>query len=76
MSQRFHLPRAVAICRAVGIDAYGVGDDSSKYDPGRTARGTMRECVADINAVGQLITRPSPHFLGPKETGVTEALRS
>jgi len=76
VSQRYHLPRAVAICRAVGIEAYGVGDDSARYDPDRTTRGTLRESVADIKAVGQLILRPDPHFLGPKETGVTEALRS
>ena len=30
VTQSFHLPRAVALCRGLGIDASGVGDDSAK----------------------------------------------
>ncbi len=74
VSQRYHLPRAVAICRSIGIEAFGVGDDSARHDSGRTRSGTLREFGADIKAVGQVILRPQPHFLGPRETGVTDAL--
>ena len=30
VSQSYHLPRAVATCRTLGVDAAGVGDDTSR----------------------------------------------
>jgi vancomycin permeability regulator SanA len=52
VTQRYHLPRAVYLCRAVGIDADGLG----VRDWGRVPTATMihyqaREVLADVKAV-------------------------
>jgi vancomycin permeability regulator SanA len=56
VTQTFHLPRAVALCRMAGIDAYGVGDDSAGDLPLVTAYGYVREVVADGKAVWTVFT--------------------
>jgi vancomycin permeability regulator SanA len=76
LTQRFHLPRAVTLCRAVGIDAWGVGDDSGKYAPAATVVLYLRELPAALKAMYDLVVRPKPHFLGPREPGVRRALEA
>lgn len=76
ITQRFHLPRALTLCRAVGIEAWGVGDDSSGYAPIATVISYARELPAAIKAVFSLAVRPDPRFLGPREPGVREVLRT
>ncbi|MCP2164944.1 SanA/YdcF family protein [Goodfellowiella coeruleoviolacea] len=78
VTQNFHLPRAVALCRAAGIDAYGVGHDSSGINNGvGTYYGYVREAFASGKAMWDaLVAKPDPRLLGPAETGVTDALRS
>ncbi len=51
VSQRYHLPRALAICRALGIEAVGVGDDSASRYTRVWRRGVLREVAAGIKAV-------------------------
>lgn len=47
----FHLPRAVALCRRAGIDAYGVGHDAAADGLLRVAaKGSRREVLATIKA--------------------------
>jgi vancomycin permeability regulator SanA len=47
----FHLPRAIALCRRAGIDAYGVGHDAIADGLRRvSARGRRREVFAMIKA--------------------------
>ncbi|HEY3682378.1 MAG TPA: ElyC/SanA/YdcF family protein [Streptosporangiaceae bacterium] len=75
VTQAFHLPRALVLCRAAGIDAVGVGDDSFTREPGPTAYGYAREVPADIRALIDVWTRPDPRFLGPYDPGVDRALR-
>ncbi|MBV8931647.1 MAG: YdcF family protein [Kutzneria sp.] len=76
VTQGFHLPRAVALCRAAGIDAYGVGHDSSRISASTTRYGEFREFFADGKAMWDaLVARPDPRFLGPREPGVANALR-
>ncbi|MFC8277144.1 vancomycin high temperature exclusion protein [Streptomyces sp. NPDC057271] len=74
VTQDFHIRRAVALCRAAGIDAYGVKvvepHDSVFY------YGGVRELVAAGKAAVDATLRPDPHFLGEREKGVTEALAS
>ncbi|MEV6104934.1 ElyC/SanA/YdcF family protein [Streptomyces sp. NPDC051940] len=72
VSQRFHVPRALALCRAAGIDAYGVGVD----EPHQATwyYGGLREIPGAGKALLDAVFRPDPHFLGPRETGVAEAL--
>ncbi|WP_405459916.1 YdcF family protein [Streptomyces sp. NBC_00101] len=72
VSQGFHIRRAVALCRAAGIDAYGVGVDEP-HDVTWYYGGT-REVFAAGKAALDAFFRPDPHFLGQKEEGVSDAL--
>lgn len=72
VSQDFHIRRAVALCDAAGIDAYGVGVDA-KRDVTRYA-GSAREILAAGKAAVDAVVRPGPAFLGPREPGVERAL--
>lgn len=74
VTQLFHLPRAVALCRAAGIRAYGVGHDSRPMHADTTDYGYAREVFASIKATGTLLFHPRPRFLGRRETGVQRAL--
>jgi vancomycin permeability regulator SanA len=76
ITQRFHLPRALTLCRSVGIDAVGVGDDSGRYAMDATVNSYVRELPAGLKAAIYLAIRPSPHFLGPREPGIEQALRT
>ncbi|WP_438488102.1 SanA/YdcF family protein [Streptomyces sp. S186] len=73
VSQGFHIRRALALCTAAGIDAYGVGV-SDKHDV-TWAYGEVREIFAAGKAAAEAALRPDPHFLGPKEKGLAQALR-
>ncbi|MCP2261848.1 protein SanA, affects membrane permeability for vancomycin [Streptoalloteichus tenebrarius] len=75
VTQRFHLPRAVALCRAAGVDTDGVGHDSTGISRVTTAYGEFRELLASSKALWDgLLVRRDPRFLGPRETGVADAL--
>jgi vancomycin permeability regulator SanA len=74
ITQEFHLPRAVALCRAAGIDAAGVGDSSLDVRRVATVYGYAREVPAAFKAVTDAVFRPDPRFLGPYESAVEEAL--
>jgi len=73
-SQSYHLPRAIAVCRSVGVDAWGVGDDTAEPmnpDPWRST--SAREWLANLKAAWDLISRRQP-TLGQHESGIDEAL--
>ncbi|MFD5146129.1 vancomycin high temperature exclusion protein [Streptomyces sp. NPDC058401] len=74
ISQGFHIRRAVALCRAAGVDSYGVGvsdvHDATWY------YGGAREVFAAGKAALDAVFEPEPRFLGPKEEGVSRALAS
>ncbi|MFC9929538.1 vancomycin high temperature exclusion protein [Streptomyces sp. NPDC127190] len=72
VSQGFHIRRAVALCEAAGIDSYGVGV-AATHDVTWYYGGT-REVFAAGKAALDVVFRPDPQFLGPKEQGVTRAL--
>ncbi|TQM80743.1 vancomycin permeability regulator SanA [Saccharothrix saharensis] len=75
VTQEFHLPRAVALCRSAGIEASGVGHDTSAWFA-TTSYGHFREVFAAGKAMWDgLVAKPDPRFLGPRENGVTSALR-
>jgi vancomycin permeability regulator SanA len=73
VTQSYHLPRAVATCRALGVDATGVGDESARQHPRSWRRGAIRDQLACVKTVIDLLTRRDP-VLGPRETSVAEAL--
>ena len=68
ITQGFHIRRALALCAAAGIDAYGVGvaepHDATWY------YGGVRELPAAGEAALQVLFRPDPHLLGPKVRSV------
>ncbi|WP_406860785.1 ElyC/SanA/YdcF family protein [Streptomyces sp. HUAS MG47] len=74
VTQGFHIRRAVALCDAAGVEAYGVGVaeplDATWY------YGGTRELAAAGKAALDAAVKPDPHFLGDRETGVTNALAS
>ncbi|GDY33824.1 SanA/YdcF family protein [Gandjariella thermophila] len=65
VTQTFHLPRAVALCRRAGIDAYGVGHDSLADLPLVTVYGYAREVVADGKAMWSTLTYRPGSATGP-----------
>ena len=75
VTQEFHLARAVYLCRQLGIEAFGVGVDSSRDYPGHTRKFATRELLSTTKAVWQAaVTKPEPHFLGPHETQLDHVL--
>ncbi|WP_460364986.1 SanA/YdcF family protein [Actinocorallia lasiicapitis] len=75
VTQNFHLPRAVALCRRAGIDAWGVGHDSRPIDGIATTISYLREVPATLKASGDILFATDPHFLGPREDGIDKALK-
>jgi vancomycin permeability regulator SanA len=75
VTQSFHVPRAVALCRKVGIAAVGVGDDSVRRYESIWWRASLREYGAGVKATIDVATGRDPVFLGPREPGVDDALR-
>ncbi|BCJ41456.1 hypothetical protein GCM10010168_55450 [Actinoplanes ianthinogenes] len=74
VSQSFHVPRAVAVCRSLGVEADGVGDDTARVYKPMWVRGEVREWGAAVKAAFDVVTRRDPVFLGPHETGVEAAI--
>jgi vancomycin permeability regulator SanA len=74
VTQEFHLPRAVALCKAAGIDATGVGDHSLQARGTATVYGWLREVVAAFRAVGDTLLRPAPQRLEPPTTTLANAV--
>ncbi|MCE1180524.1 MAG: YdcF family protein [Micrococcales bacterium] len=76
VSQGYHVPRAVAVCRGVGVDAVGVGDWSVREaHPTAWRDGALREWAANIKAALDVLSQRDP-VLGPRQTSVQDALRS
>ncbi|WP_418956928.1 SanA/YdcF family protein [Streptomyces tritici] len=74
VTQDFHIRRAVALCGAAGVEAYGVKvvepHDSVFY------YGGVRELAAAGKAALDAALKPDPQFLGDREPGVRRALAS
>lgn len=62
VSQSYHLPRAVATCLRVGVNAYGVGDDSARQYTRSWRSGAVRDQLACVKTVLDLTfdRRPDP----------------
>ncbi|RLP92646.1 hypothetical protein EAD89_08580 [Micromonospora sp. BL4] len=76
VTQAFHLPRAVALCRRLGIDANGVGDETMKRYARPWRVSSTREYGACLKAALDLLSGRDPAHLGRRETGVDDALRT
>ncbi|WP_028647522.1 vancomycin high temperature exclusion protein [Nocardiopsis sp. CNT312] len=64
VTQAFHLPRTVALARAAGIDAVGVGDASLGARRRPTVLGYAREAGAAPKALRDALLRPAPAEAG------------
>ncbi|SIO90908.1 hypothetical protein BQ8420_29065 [Nocardiopsis sp. JB363] len=64
VTQSFHLPRTIALARAAGIDAVGVGDSSLGARRRSTVIGYLREVPAAAKALKDAVLRPAPAMLG------------
>ncbi|MCO1594487.1 YdcF family protein [Micromonospora sp. RHAY321] len=76
VTQSFHLPRAVALCRRLGIDARGVGDETVKRYAQTWRVSSSREHGACLKAALDLLSGRDPAHLGRRETGIEDALRN
>lgn len=63
VTQNFHLPRALYIANALGIDAWGVAADEGQTDTGTYE---LRELWARPLALAMVLFRVEPRLLGPK----------
>ncbi|GAA2441231.1 ElyC/SanA/YdcF family protein [Streptomyces macrosporus] len=72
VSQDFHIRRALALCRAAGVDAYGVGVAEPRDVTWH--HGALREVAGAVKAGLEAAFTPDPHFLGPREKGLERAL--
>lgn len=70
VTQEFHLPRAVFLCRQVGIDADGVADP---HPGGVRTEFVLREVPGSVKAAWDAIWQPDPKFLGPFEPALGQA---
>ncbi|TQF06542.1 hypothetical protein E6W39_35570 [Kitasatospora acidiphila] len=72
VSTDYHVRRALALCRAAGIDSYAVGapepHDLTWY------AGSVRELPGAGKALFSAVFTPDPALLGPSDPGVTRAL--
>ena len=75
VTQTFHLARAVTLCRRLGVDAAGVGDETVKRYRETWRFGATRELGACVKAVVDVVSGRDPVHLGRHEPGVDDALR-
>jgi vancomycin permeability regulator SanA len=76
VTQEFHLPRAVVLCGAAGIDAAGVGDASLRVRRTATVYGWLREIPAAVRALGDTFFRPPPRRAGEPTSVLADAVQA
>ena len=74
VTQTYHVDRAVTLCRTLGIDATGVGDDSVRIYREPWRNSVVRERGAVVKAAVDAVIRRDPVFLGRQVTTVRDAL--
>ncbi len=74
VSQSYHVPRALALCRALGVQGYGVGDDRGRdYAAATWYAGETREIAANVKAALEVLPRRDA-APGPPDPAVRDAL--
>jgi vancomycin permeability regulator SanA len=76
ITQTYHVDRAVALCRSLGVEADGVGDDTVRIYTGPWLHSVIRERGAVVKAVYDVLSHRDPVFLGRHESTVEKALHS
>ena len=62
VSQSFHLPRALFIARALGLNAYGLEADQGESH--YLLKNYVREMLANVKAVFDVVSQREPKYLG------------
>ncbi|MFF3439382.1 vancomycin high temperature exclusion protein [Streptosporangium sp. NPDC002721] len=75
VTQVFHLPRAVTLCRTAGLDTFGVGDDSSKRWVSTYGLAAREFLASAKGLVDSVLLDSAPVFPGPREITLETALR-
>jgi vancomycin permeability regulator SanA len=75
VTQAYHVARAVMLCRHLGLDADGVGDETMRQFTIPWLVNSTREDGACVKAAVDVASGRDPVYLGRHETGVEEALR-
>ncbi len=76
VSQLYHVERTVATCRALGVDAIGVGDVSAKQIwPGLYQKAELREYLAVVKMQLDLL-RGNKATQSPPSSAVQDALKA
>ena len=76
VTQSYHIDRAVALCRRLGVQATGVADDTVRIYREPWRNSVVRERGAVVKALADVVSGRDPVFLGPLEPGVEAALHS
>ncbi|MGA5302083.1 SanA/YdcF family protein [Nucisporomicrobium flavum] len=76
VTQTYHIDRAVALCRRLGVEASGVADDSVRVYEEPWRNSVVRERGAVVKALLDVVSGRDPVFLGPHEAGVEVAVSS
>ncbi len=66
VTQAFHLPRALLLCNALGLEGIGVEASNLTYRKSSLFFWNFRELPATLTAFADLLTHPEP-VLGPPE---------
>ncbi|WP_240742315.1 SanA/YdcF family protein [Micromonospora zingiberis] len=74
VTQSYHLSRAVALCRHLGIDAAGVPARCTGCGTGLLLEKAVRDYLASGKAAWDAIRRRPPAVDSPAHPGVTDAL--
>lgn len=61
VTQKFHLPRALFLCNALGLNAYGVEANNNRYRQGSLMIWNFREQIATVGAfIDVFVSNPLP----------------
>jgi len=66
VTQPFHLPRAIFLCNALGVDGVGVEANNRVYLKRSLLYWNLRELPATLTAFADVITRPLPVLGNPE----------
>ncbi|NYI08450.1 SanA/YdcF family protein [Allostreptomyces psammosilenae] len=75
ITQRFHIERAITLCREAGIETQGLAAREPET-PRPDISSELREIAAATSALITTWTRPEPEHLGPVEDAVPDALEA
>jgi vancomycin permeability regulator SanA len=74
VSQSFHLTRAVAVCRHVGLDADGVLDGCAGCSRLTWARNHARDLLASVKAIADAGRNRAPAVTSAPDRAIARAL--